>query len=203
VATFSFFGNKIITTGEGGMITTNDDDLARQMRLLRGQGMDPERRYWFPVIGYNYRLTNIQAAIGVAQLERIDWFIERRLEIAAHYARHLDASDLTLPGEASWAKNVFWLYSVRVPPGIDRDEVMRQLAKAGIETRPFFHPLHHLPPYLDREGADSFPVSTDLAAHGLNLPSAASLSASDVAYISDELKRCIAKQRASSEVGHW
>jgi perosamine synthetase len=195
LATFSFFGNKIITTGEGGMVTTDDDDLAQQMRLLRGQGMDPARRYWFPVVGYNYRLTNVQAAIGLAQLERIEWFVERRRQVAAWYQEHLADSDLTLPGEASWAKNVFWLYSVCVPAGIDRDELILQLDRDGIESRPFFHPLHRLPPYFDASGDDAFPISTDLARRGLSLPSAALLDELDVAYICDVIKRSIEIQR--------
>jgi perosamine synthetase len=195
LATFSFFGNKIITTGEGGMITTDDDDLAQRIRLLRGQGMDPQRRYWFPVVGYNYRLTNIQAAIGLAQLERIDWFLKRRRQVADWYSEYLAGTGLTLPAEASWAKNVFWLYSVCVPAGIDRDELMRQLAEEGIETRPFFHPLHRLPPYFDSRGDASFPVTSSIADRGLNLPSAASLDEADVAYITRALKRCLASQQ--------
>jgi perosamine synthetase len=201
LATFSFFGNKIITTGEGGMVTTNDDDLAAKMRLLRGQGMDPERRYWFPLVGYNYRMTNIQAAIGVAQLERIDWFVERRRQVASWYAAHLADTDLVLPVEESWAKSVFWLYSVVVAPGIDRDELIGQLAAKGIETRPFFHPLHRLPPYLDKRGDAAFPVTSDIAGRGLNLPSSATLDADDVAYISRELKRSLKAQRATVGAG--
>src|SRR5690606_32782647 len=88
-ATFSFFGNKIITTGEGGMVTTSDDDLAKRLRILRGQGMDPERRYWFPITGYNYRMTNVAAAIGLAQMERIEHHLERRREVAASYDEKL------------------------------------------------------------------------------------------------------------------
>jgi perosamine synthetase len=197
LATFSFFGNKIITTGEGGMITTDDDDLAAKLRILRGQGMDPARRYWFPVVGYNYRLTNIQAAIGVGQLERIDWFVERRRQVASWYAAQLADTDLVLPVEASWAKNVFWLYSVCVPPGIDRDEMMRQLAAHGIETRPFFHPLHRLPPYFDARGDAAFPVSSGVADRGLNMPSSATLDEEDIAYICGVLKRCLTDQRAT------
>jgi perosamine synthetase len=194
VATFSFYGNKIITTGEGGMVTTDDDDLARRMRLLRGQGMDPERRYWFPAVGYNYRMTNVQAAIGLAQLERVDWFIERRREVAAWYSRHLADAGLLLPAQADWATNVYWLYSVCVPAGVDRDLIMQQMAAEGVETRPFFHPIHRLPPYFDPQGDARFPVTTDLAARGLNLPSSANLVEDDVVRVSELLKRCVARQ---------
>jgi perosamine synthetase len=194
VATFSFYGNKIITTGEGGMITTSDQGLAEHIRLLRGQGMDPRRRYWFPVVGYNYRITNIQAAIGLAQLERIDWFIERRIEVAGWYHEALTDTPITLPAQAEWARNVYWLYSVVLPPHIDRDRLIAQLDAHGIETRPFFYPMHVLPPYFDSDGDRQFPHSTDLARRGINLPSSATLSREDVRSIADALKRCMVEQ---------
>ncbi|CAG0907771.1 unnamed protein product, partial [Darwinula stevensoni] len=118
-ATFSFFGNKIVTTGEGGMITTDDDELAAKLRLYRGQGMDPQRRYWFPVIGYNYRMTNIQAAIGLAQMEGIETALTDRERLAKWYAEAL--SDLTeqiiLPAQAPWAKQVYWMYNIFLREG--------------------------------------------------------------------------------------
>jgi len=189
-ATFSFYGNKIMTTGEGGIVTTNDAALAGRMRLLRGQGMDPERRYWFPIVGYNYRLTNIQAAIGLAQFERIDWLVGRRREVADSYAEALRDLPLTLPAEESWAKNVYWLYSVLVGEGQDRDLLMQGLSEEGVETRPFFHPLHLMPPYL--AGGQTFPVTTSLAARGISLPSSASLSGEDIARVADTLRRLLA-----------
>jgi perosamine synthetase len=191
VATFSFYGNKIITTGEGGMITTNDRELADRIRLIRGQGMDPARRYWFAIVGYNYRMTNVQAAIGLAQLERIDWFVERRREVARWYHERLVGSSLQLATEALWAKNVYWLYSVCVPEGIDRDRLMLRMAEAGIETRPFFYALHSLPPYHVPTGDDAFPVSTSLAARGINLPSSAALTEGDVSRVSRVLLACL------------
>jgi len=191
IAAFSFYGNKIITTGEGGMVTTMDAEAARQARLLKGQGMDPNRRYWFPIIGYNYRMTNIQAAIGLAQLERVDWFIERRLEVAHAYARWLEGADVVLPPQAQWAQNVYWLYSVCLPADVDRSLVVEELATKGIETRPFFHPLHLLPPYADGAKGDPIPVAEDLAARGLNLPSSASLTDDDVRYVSEALHASI------------
>jgi perosamine synthetase len=194
IATFSFYGNKIITTGEGGMVTTNDDALARDIRILKGQGMDPDRRYWFPVVGYNYRMTNVQAAIGLAQFERIDWFVERRIEVAAWYAEFLSDTDLQLPVQAEWAKNVYWLYSVCVPENVNRDRLMQQLDEKGIETRPFFYPMHSLPPYFDPQGDTRFPVSTQISARGINLPSSASLTKEDVAYIADALKTSVDEQ---------
>lgn len=196
IATFSFYGNKIITTGEGGMVVTNDEQLARQVRLLRGQGMDPQRRYWFPIVGYNYRMTNVQAAIGLAQLERIDWFIERRIEVAQWYKENLADTELMLPAQADWAKNVYWLFCVCVPPEIDRDQLMQNMEERGIETRPFFYPMHSLPPYYDKDGDRAFPITTDLSARGINLPSSASLSREDVDHVCAVLKECLAMQTA-------
>ncbi|MGH9611839.1 MAG: DegT/DnrJ/EryC1/StrS family aminotransferase, partial [Bryobacteraceae bacterium] len=114
VATFSFFGNKIITTGEGGMLTTNRPDLNDRIRLLRGQGMDLKRRYWFPIVGYNYRMTNIEAALGLAQLERVEEHLDRREAVAGWYNRHLsDLSNfITLPSVMDWAHHVFWMYTI-------------------------------------------------------------------------------------------
>jgi len=191
VATFSFYGNKIISTGEGGMIVTNDEQVAQLIRQLKGQGQDLQRRYWFPMIGYNYRMTNIQAAIGLGQFEQIDWFIERRIEVAHWYAEYLKDTDLLLPTQAAWAKNVFWLYSVCLPDEVNRQDVMQQLDKAGIETRPFFYPMHILPPYYNSEGDQRFPVSTNIAARGINLPSSANLTKQDIAYVTDKLKYCL------------
>ena len=186
-ATFSFYGNKIITTGEGGMVTTDDAELANRARQLRGQGMDPNRRYYFPVLGYNYRLTNLAAALGCAQLERIEEFIEGRLRIAAHYERHLapraEKLCVQLPNEANWAKHVHWLYSVRVPAGL-RDPLMAYLTNHGIDTRPFFPPMHTLPMY---EGRGSFPVAEELSASGLNLPTYQELSDGDISRICERV----------------
>ena len=195
VATFSFYGNKIITTGEGGMIVTNDDSLARTMRLLKGQGMDPERRYWFPVVGYNYRMTNIAAAIGLAQLEKVDWHLKRRRANAEHYARRLGSIEqIALQQEQGWARAVYWMSSVvlRGQSAAVRDELMRELLEAGIETRPFFHPMHTLPMYASTP-AQRFPVAEALSSSGLNLPSSAALSEADIDYVCDTLMALVAK----------
>ncbi|PWT88631.1 MAG: aminotransferase DegT [Acidobacteria bacterium] len=193
-ATYSFYGNKIITTGEGGMITTNDDKLASQMRLFKGQGQDPNRRYWFPVIGYNYRMTNVEAAIGLAQLERIEYLIRRKLEIAASYGTRLqNLKGIVLPVEKDYAKSVFWLYNIRIKsaeqnPGI-RESFMGFLKDQGIETRPFFHPIHLLPPYQAMQQKLSLPVSEQLGASGVSLPSSPSLTEDDISYICDMVTR--------------
>ena len=195
VATFSFYGNKIITTGEGGMIVTNDASLARRMRLLKGQGMTPERRFWFASVGYNYRMTNIQAAIGLAQMERLEWFIERRREVASWYNEALKDLPVQVSSEASWAKNVYWLYSIIVGEGVDRDRLMLELNDEGVETRPFFYPMHEMPPYFVEDGDAKFPVTTSLAARGINLPSSARITEEDVEFIAAALKRCLTSLR--------
>jgi perosamine synthetase len=178
---FSFFGNKILTTGEGGAVTTDDDDLVERLRLLRGQGMDPERRYWFPIVGFNYRMTNVAAAIGVAQFERLDPMLERRREIADLYDELLGEDPrFTLPVERQGARRVDWLYTVRVG-GVSADRrnaLIDALAADGIETRPVFYPLHELPPYA-AEG-QAFPVAEQLAAEGISLPTHVRLTDDDV-----------------------
>lgn len=200
IGVFSFYGNKIITTGEGGMIVTNNSTLASRSRLLKGQGMDPEHRYWFPIIGYNYRMTNMQAAIGLAQLERIEWFIERRLEVARWYNAALKSLPVLTPIEADWAKNSYWLYSICVSEEIDRDLLMNHLLERGVETRPFFYPMHKMPPYRDSTH-DTFPVASRLAKQGLSLPSSANLTQEDVAYIARVLQECLAEQEEENAVG--
>ena len=141
IATFSFYGNKIITSGEGGMVTTNRDDLAAKMTLLKGQGMDQKRRYWFPIIGYNYRMTNVAAAIGLAQLEMVGWHLGRRREVAEGYlARLKSCPGIAMQEEQSWAKHAHWMFTIYLE-GADaarRDAVMQGLAERGIETRPVF-----------------------------------------------------------------
>ena len=187
-ATFSFYGNKIITTGEGGMVVTNDDALAARVRQLKGQGMQPGSRYWFPVVGYNYRMTNIEAAIGLAQLEDIDWHLARRRENAEWYFEFLkDCDRVRLQPEMPWARNVYWINSVvldeSVPLG--RDEVMEALADQGIESRPFFYPMHVLPIYQGIAGPAGYPVADALSSRGINLPSSANLTREDVRYVSE------------------
>lgn len=189
VGMFSFFGNKIITTGEGGMLVTDDDDLAARLRLYRGQGMDPTRRYWFAVVGYNYRMTNIQAALGLAQFERIEAALERRAAIAAAYDSALaDLGDVfTRPAVAPTTSRVDWTYNIFLRNGGDdeRGQVMRTLDAAGIETRPVFYPLHQLPPYASEA---PFPVADQWAARGISLPLHEAMTDADVLRIAAALR---------------
>lgn len=180
VATFSFYGNKVITSGEGGAVTVSDDALADRMRLIRGQGMDPQRRYFFPVTGHNFRLTNVAAAMLCAQLARADQMVARRLEICARYSSAFrDCAQVELQPVADWAEVTPWLFSmvVRSSSGLDRDGLMAALQAAGIETRPFFIPLHRLPPFqVDSKEAPRLPVTDHLSEHGLNLPTSSAMS---------------------------
>ena len=188
-ATFSFFGNKILTTGEGGMVTTNDDTLAQKLRLFRGQGMDPNRRYWFPVIGYNYRMTNIQAAIGLGQMERIETALARRKEMAHWYDEALSPLEdrIELPRRAHWAGHVYWMYNIFIKNATEarRDQIMGLLDQAGIETRPVFYPMHILPPYLEET---SYAVADGWACRGINLPSHEGLNREDIYRIAASLQ---------------
>lgn len=190
---FSFFGNKIITTGEGGMITTNDDALAARIRLLKNHGMDPARRYWHPVVGYNYRMTNIQAAIGLAQMERVEWQLQRRREIAGWYREELaDLQGITWQHEREGVRHSWWMFTAILADslGTDPDTVIADLSRRGIEARRVVHPMHHLPPYHEA-AMESYPVADRLHARGVSLPTWAGLSRDDVHRICEGLRESV------------
>lgn len=193
-ATFSFFGNKIITTGEGGMVTTNEDELAFRLRLLRGQGQDPHRPYWFPVIGYNYRMTNIAAAIGLAQVERAEFHLQTRKKIAKCYNDRLChlSEKIDLPQTEPWADHAYWMYTILLREGVSkaRERVMQDLDTAGIETRPVFYPLHILPPY--QGGAkQSFPRAEFCGSRGINLPTHGGLTEQDIDRVAEAVQASV------------
>ena len=188
ISCFSFYGNKIITTGEGGMCLTDNEELTEKMRILRDHGMNPNKRYWYDVMGFNYRMTNLQAAVGVAQTEKLDKFIEKKREIAKIYNSGLkDIDGITLPPEMEWVKNVYWMYSILIETGFgtNRDQLIQLLGKKGIETRPFFYPVHIQPQYRKYGGA--FPIAEGLSKEGINLPSGVTLKKSGVKYIVDTI----------------
>lgn len=199
---FSFYGNKLITTGEGGMLVTSDRGLAERARYLRDHAMSKDRRYWHSEVGYNYRMTNVQAAMGLAQLERIDSFLGHKREILNWYRADLGGAITLNPG-LPWARSSYWLSCALLPDAAIRDAVMIALRERGVDTRPFFFPLHALPPYVDapRYGAASTAclVAEDIGARGINLPSS-KLSRDDVSHISatllDVLARIVADARA-------
>ena len=194
ITCFSFYGNKIITTGEGGMCLTNNEELAEKMRLLRDHGMSKHKKYWHDIVGFNYRMTNLQAAIGVAQLKKLDEFIEKKRQIAKWYAEEMKELEekglIKLHPEMPWAKCVYWMYSILIEDKIkiSRDVLMKKLEEKEIETRPFFVPMHLLPMYSSNE---KLPVAEELARKGLNLPSSVNLSFESIkiicSTINDEL----------------
>jgi perosamine synthetase len=187
VSCFSFYGNKIITTGEGGMCLTDDDELAEKMKMLRDHGMNPQKKYWHDVVGFNYRMTNLQAALGVAQLKKIGFLIQKKREIANTYKRFLKKLDVTTAPEMPWAKSVYWLYSILVERSL-RDKIIKHLQDRNIETRPFFHPLHTLPPY---KTGTSLPIAEDLAARGINLPTGTKLKVEEMERVTDVLESAL------------
>jgi len=191
VGIFSFYGNKIVTTGEGGMLVTNNQALADRARLLRDHGMQPDRRYWHSVLGYNYRLTNLQAAVGVAQMESIETILNDRRRMADAYTRHLSGiPGLTTPPNAQWAANVYWLYSIIIDPdlfGAGRDELIAHLGKDGIDSRPFFPCVHTQPIYSTGQ---RLPIAEHLSANGLSLPSFTYISDDNIQRIAMTIRDC-------------
>lgn len=182
VGCFSFFPNKIMTTGEGGMVTARDGRITKKVKILRDHGMTAT--YWHDVAGFNYRMTNMQAAVGLAQMERIQALIDRRREIGRHYIARLKyCPKLKMPPSFSWSNTVFWLFSVLVLSNeVSRDELIAMLADKQIETRPFFYPLHEQPPYkLD----NSYPVSTELSKQGISLPSGNAITKNEIDAVCD------------------
>lgn len=182
-ACFSFYGNKTVTTGEGGMILFADESVYEHAARLRDHGMSRERRYWHLEAGFNYRLTNLQAAVGTAQMERIDAILQRKRSLAERYEAGLSTiPGFALPPRADWADPVCWLYTVRIEDelGLSRDELASRLLLNGIETRPAFEPLHRMPPFERHAGLRDFSVTESIASTGLSLPSAVTLNEADV-----------------------
>lgn len=178
---YSFYASKIIACGEGGMVTTDDERLAYQIRLYRGQGATIPGRYHHEVVGYNYRMTDLQAAIGLAQLERLDELLGRRREIVNRYRSNLVIHpSITLQGgELSSA----WTCAVLIPSGVDREDVIESLLTQGVETRPFFEPLPSLPPYE----SEVPPVAAEVSRRGICLPVHVELTNNDIDYVCEQL----------------
>jgi len=177
IGCFSFFANKVITTGEGGFVTTDDELLIKRMKRLRDHGMEPGRRYWHVEPGYNFRMTNLQAAVGLAQIERIDAFMEHRLGIAKVYAEELTGvRGIRLPFQANWAKHIYWLYCIEVDT--NRDALIERMLKRGVETRYVFPPLH-IQPAFGSQPENTLPVSERYAANGICLPVSAAMTNDD------------------------
>ena len=195
ISTYSFFGNKIISSGEGGAVVTSNNDLWKAMKILRNQGMDPNRRYFFTEIGYNYRLTNIQCALLVAQLERSSEMLERRNHIYSVYNEALDGlQGVEFQRVEDFDVRSPWLYTILLTEslGLSVENVMEELGKVGIETRPAFIPIHKLPPYAKFNHLD-LSNTQYISKFGLSLPTSSVMSDSDVKFVSESLKEIISK----------
>ena len=183
---FSFYGNKVMTTGEGGMVVTDDARLVERLRFLRDHAMDPKRRYWHPEVGFNYRLTNPQAALGVAQLSRFAEITERRQRVLDTYRELAGDAGLPLTFNPSkpWATTIPWLVCGILPPDAApdlRERMFAGLRQRGIDSRPYFVPIHLNPPYVayrrvSADGTGAMEHTESLASRGFNLPSSGSLT---------------------------
>jgi perosamine synthetase len=192
-STFSFFGNKTISTGEGGMVMFKNNNIAKRARILRDHGMVPGKKYWHEEVGFNYRLTNLQAAIGVAQMERFPLIIQKKLSIARSYTKKL----INVPQIAQLPKVIpetthsNWLYTIIFQKEVDRNLIITKMLERGIDTRPVFYPLHEMPPYMKFRKSKSLDHSIRASQSGISLPSSVSLKDSEIEYISDTLIRLI------------
>lgn len=192
ISTFSFFGNKTITTGEGGMVVTNDQTLYQRAIHFKGQGLAAHRQYWHDVIGYNYRMTNICAAIGLAQLEQADEFIDKKCNIAQWYREGLAGLPVEVHGQFGDVKHSYWMVSILVEKPIQRDALREHLSQNGIETRPLFYPVHTMPMYSDK--FQRHPVAEDLGWRGINLPSWPGLSLNQINEITLLIRNYLGKK---------
>lgn len=195
---FSFYANKIITTGEGGMILTDDLILAEKCRSLRNLCFQSKRRFYHEDLGHNFRLTNIQSALGLAQLEKIDEIVARKRWLGQEYTKRLkNIKGLQLPIEEPWAKNVYWMYGIVLDDniGFDSDLFAKRLEKEGIETRPFFLGMHEQPVFhkVGLFKGDHYPVAEKIAKQGLYLPSGLTLDEKQLKYVVDAIKHIICK----------
>ncbi|MFH2067779.1 MAG: DegT/DnrJ/EryC1/StrS family aminotransferase [Pseudomonadota bacterium] len=193
VAAFSFYANKVITTGEGGMVITNSETIAERARWLHSLAFDKERRFIHEEIGYNFRMTNLQAAIGLAQLERIDEIIEKKINIARTYTSYLSGIEgITLPVEKPYARNIYWMYGIVVENefGMSMNQLKSELFRKGVDSRFFFTPLHSQPCF-SHYGYDKndFPVSIELSQKGFYLPSGTDLTDEEIEFVCSTIRQ--------------
>jgi len=184
VSSFSFFGNKTITTGEGGMVVSNNKEIIDKVISLKNQGAS-EIKYWYEEVGYNYRMTNICAAIGLSQIEQVELILKRKKELSNLYQEELKECPLDFQNEQPNGVSSYWLVSILTKDKNVRDDLSNFLNKSGVETRPLFFPAHTMPMF-NSEG--SFPVAQDLSDRGLNLPSFPDLSNENILEISGYIK---------------
>ncbi|PKN64827.1 MAG: aminotransferase DegT [Deltaproteobacteria bacterium HGW-Deltaproteobacteria-15] len=197
LATFSFYGNKVMTTGEGGMLVTSNEEDDSRVRFLRDHAMDPQRRYWHPEIGFNYRMTNLQAALGVAQLGRFEELTAKRGMILNEYRNQgLEQQfGIAINPQKEWARPTPWLVCAVLPEGTRvgaREQICEYLLSVNIDTRPYFWPIHKMPPYencrrVDKNGDNKLPNAESLASRGFNLPSSTKMTLRDIHRVSTAL----------------
>ena len=197
IGCFSFYANKILTTGEGGMLVTDDEKISLKAKFLRNQALSNEkRRFMHEEMGFNYRLTNLQAAVGLAQTEQADFLVQKRIDNAKKYNELLkDIPGIVLPPQAEWAKNVYWMYSVLIDDdfGMDAETVQKELKEKGVDTRPFFYPMHLQPMFKLKEDAQfpdtsgEYPIAEELSRKGINLPSSPELTDDEIKTVADAL----------------
>lgn len=195
IAAFSLFANKIVATGEGGIITTNSKKLADLVKLLRGHAFTPSHHFWHQYVGYSYEMTNLAAAVGLGQAERVAELVKKRRHNGAMYSKLLrDIPGITVPVEPKGYTNVHWMYCILVDKkkyGMDRDALRATLAKNGIETRTFFVPIHFQPPYYEQYRQELFPVAEALCRDGLYLPSASTLTKKEITTVCSVLHSAV------------
>lgn len=198
ISTFSFYANKLITTGEGGMLLTDDAEIAERARQMRNLCFLPGRRFYHEELGFNFRLTNLQAALGVAQLERMDEIVTRKRQMGVAYTERLKhLKGIQLPIEAEWAKHVYWMYALVLAEdtGLDAAEFARHLKKEGVDTRPFFLGMHEQPA-LHAQGlfnSETYPVSRRIARQGLYLPSGLAITEEQIDRVATSVQKVLAQ----------
>ena len=198
---FSFHGSKMLTTGEGGMLVTSDEQIFRRVLFLRDHGRRPgDKQFWSTEVAYKYKMSSMQAALGLAQLERIDELLERKREIFSWYKEELEGcKGITLNYELPGAKNGYWMVTVVLDPsyGIEKDELQQQLSEREIDCRPFFHPLSSIPAYEHlpqaQEAREHNHVSYEICPFGLNFPSGLNLTRETVRYVCSEFKKILGR----------
>jgi perosamine synthetase len=194
VSCYSFFANKIITTGEGGAILTGDDNIAEKCRVLRDHGMSREKRYHHIDLGYNYRMTNIQAAIGLAQMEQLDNILAiRKRQMDLYYELLHDVPGINLRSFKDWCDPVHWMMTITLDDSLNRDEFLRYLTHQGIDCRQMVNPVHQAVHFYDQYKDNDFPIATQISAQSAHLPCSTALSKDQIELIVNTVKQFLLK----------
>ena len=191
VSCFSFYADKLITSVEGGMTLTNDEELAEKMRLLRSFGMSKREKFYHPILGYNYKLSDIHAAIGLVQLKKLDTYITKKRENAAYLNQKLNDLNLKLPGEEDYASNVYYVYHVLVDKGKQR--IVECLEKEGIETRPLLSFIPTQPPYQHEYDANECLIARDAHKKGFYVSNSPQLTRDELNFIASALRKAVSE----------